>query len=231
MNNQTEPRLYSAAAAAAAAAAATARARAQHGVVLIMALILLVVISLLALTSLRNVGSSARVAGNVRTTELATRAADIALRHCEFSVLKLLTVAAGGASSYVTNFDASNIVSYNQRSGGSNGTDRGAHGDETSAPPTWQNMAFWDGSDSASKVYVLPLSLMNQSGMRETYKRAPECMVVQIPVVSEGHSVVSTTSSFVFTARGFGPEVAPVDARRSRPVGSEVWLQSQIEFE
>ena len=189
---------------------ATAKPRVQRGVVLIIALVLLVVISLLAVTSLRNAGSNAMLAGNVRTTELATQAADIALRHCESSVLALMTLAAGGASSYVTSFNASHILA-------------------PSDPPKWQNMAFWDGSGST--VFVLPLSLLNLPGISVTYKRAAECMVEPVPVVTSGSAVVSTTPSFVVTARGFGPEVAPVDANRSRPQGSEVWLQSHIELE
>jgi Tfp pilus assembly protein PilX len=81
----------------------------QRGVVLIIALILLVVISLLAVTSVRNAGSTATVAGNVRTTELATQAAEIALRHCESSVLAVVS----GTSAYATTFDASNILTAN----------------------------------------------------------------------------------------------------------------------
>ena len=186
------------------------RLQTQHGVVLIIALVLLVVISLLALSNMRNAGVSATVAGNVRTTELATQAADIALRHCESSVLALMTVAAGGVSSYATTFNASHILA-------------------PSEPPKWQNMASWDGS--ASAVFVLPLSLLNQADMSVTYRRAPECMVEPIPGVTSGAAVDSTTPSFVVTARGFGPEVAPLDASRSRPVGTEVWLQSSIELE
>jgi Tfp pilus assembly protein PilX len=221
MNKHTEPRRN----------LARTRPRSQQGVVLIIALILMVVISLLALTSLRNAGSSTRVAGNVRTTEMATQAADIALRHCESSVLALLTVSLGGSSSYATTFNAGDIESYSKAVSGSTGHDDDGHGGSTSAPPTWQNMAFWDGDESAATVYVLPLSLMNQPGMGETYKRAPECLVVQIPVVTSGSSVVSTTPSFIVTARGFGPAVPAVDTSRSRPVGSEVWLQSRIQIE
>ena len=43
---------------------------------------------------MRNVASSEGVSGNVRTTELATQAADIALRHCEASVVRQMDGAA-----------------------------------------------------------------------------------------------------------------------------------------
>ena len=182
----------------------------QRGVVLIIALVMLVVISLLSIGSIRNAASTETVAGNVRITELATQAAEIALRHCEASVLNTLTVAAGGAPSYVTTFTPFNILT-------------------PSTPPRWQNMAIWDSASSA--VYVLPLSLVNQPGMTGTYQRPPECMVEPLPVMASGATDVTTTTSFVITARGFGPEVAAADANRDRPVGSEVWLQSHIDLE
>lgn len=181
----------------------------QRGVVLIIALLMLVVISLLATASIRNATSTESVAGNVRTTELATQAAEIALRHCEASVLDTLSVAAGGASAYATTFTNFNILT-------------------PATPPRWQNIAIWDSVSPAT--YVLPLSLVNQPDMLVTYRRAPECMVEPLPVMSSDTSVVNTTS-FVITARGFGPEVAAADAHRSRPAGSEVWLQSQIDLQ
>ena len=177
----------------------------QQGVVLIIALVLLVVMSLLAITALRNTSSNESLAGNVRTTELATQAADIALRHCEASALKL----RGGASPYVTNFSASNLL-------------------PASSPPRWQDMTSQTGWDSAlTAAYVLPLALVNQTNMPLiTYQRPPECMVEPVPGVTLG-----TATFYVITARGFGPEVEKADAARSRPVGSEVGLQSHIAIE
>ena len=182
----------------------------QRGVVLIIALLMLMVISLLAVGSIRNAASTDSVAGNVRITELATQAAEIALRHCEASVLDTLTVAAGGASAYASTFTAFNILA-------------------PANPPRWQNMAIWDSASPAT--YVLPLSLVNQPGILVTYRRAPECMVEPLPVMPSDATVLKTTTSFVVTARGFGPEVAAADANRSRPAGSEVWLQSHIDLE
>ena len=182
---------------------------AERGVVLVIALILLVVISLLAVTTMRNTGSTESIAGNVRTSALAFQAAEIALGHCERSVGNVITVAGGGAVSYTTTFTATNIL-------------------PTSTTPQWQGSTVWDSTSTAT--YVLPLSSVNQTGMTATtYLRPPECMVVPLPVMlSTG--VISPTASFIVTARGFGPEVAAADVSRSRPVGSVVWLQSTIEF-
>lgn len=189
--------------------------RSQHGVVLIIALVLLVVISLLAVSSMRSAGSSESMAGNVRTTQLATEAAEIALRHCEASVLKIQKNASGDTTSaeatYPTTFSSAMILS-------------------ATIPPRWQAIATWDGS--SPDVFVLPSSLLNQGLMTTTYKRFPECMVESLPVLPAGSQVVKTNSLFVITVRGFGPEVAAlVSSTRVRPAGAEVWLQSHIELE
>lgn len=185
-------------------------AQGQQGAVLVIALIFMLVMSLLAATSLRNAASSESVLGNVRTTELAAQAAEVALRHCEASVLDILTVAAGGASAYASTFTQANIL-------------------PVSSPAFWQSIASWDSRSES--VYVLPLYLLNQADRGITYQRPPECMVEPVPVLLPGTSVLSTTASYVVTARGFGPEVAAADASRSHPVGSEVWLQSHIQFQ
>lgn len=173
--------------------------RNQRGVVLIIALILLVIISLLAVSTLHNATSTESVAGNVRTTELATQAADIALRYCESSVLKVVN------GDNTQDFKSNNIL----------GPDPVGF---------WQETSTWD-TQTPTKVYTIPLTVLQLNGIGDIYKRSPECMVEQL-------LTKSTTSSFyLITARGFGPEVpALVSGTRIRPVGTEVWLQSQIEI-
>ncbi|CAN5379715.1 hypothetical protein BH10PSE16_BH10PSE16_03660 [soil metagenome] len=172
---------------------------AEHGVVLVIALVLLVLISLLAVTSLRNAGSSESVAGNVRTTELANQAADIALRYCEFKALEMATAGVTPDSTP----------------------------DQWRTPATWDTPNTekpWDGTSTSA--FVLPAALVNHAGITyDTYKRPPECMVEKLSAVTTG-----TSTFYIITARGFGPEVAVADAARSRPVGSEIWLQSNIEL-
>ena len=172
----------------------------QHGVVLVIALILLILISLLAVSSLRNAGSSEIVAGNVRTTELANQAADIALRYCESKALDMATAGVTPDSTL----------------------------DQWKTPATWDSpntQKPWDGTSTSA--FVLPVELVNQAGMTyDTYKRAPECMVEKLPAVTAG-----TSMFYIVTARGFGPEVAAAGTARSRPTGSEAWLQSSIEVQ
>ena len=174
--------------------------QAQHGVVLIIALVLLVLISLLAVSSLRNAGSSEMVAGNVRTTELANQAADIALRYCESEALKL---ANAGVEPDSTLNEWKNLETWDR--------------------PNTQKP--WDGTSNSA--FVVPAEFVNQPGMTYgTYKRPPECMIGKFPP----ETPPSTSLFYIVTARGFGPEVAAAGAARRRPTGSEVWLQSSIEL-
>jgi type IV pilus assembly protein PilX len=173
----------------------------QEGVVLIVALIMLVIISLLATFSIRNAVSTEAVSGNVRTTQLATQAAEAALRYCEDGVAQSF---AGTPTFTITPISA------------------------YAPSPRWQDLANWDGSTSVTNalVIVVPTTVVGGSA---TYQRTPECMVERMNVVNSS-GAVSSTSTFVVTARGFGPEVAATDATRSRPIGSEAWMQSTISF-
>jgi len=182
----------------------------QTGLVLVIALVLLAIVSILAAVSTRNAASAENVSGNVRLTELATQAAEIALRHCEDSVAEVIAVAAGADATYPTlNFTMSHIL---------------PEENETA----WQTAAEWD--TPAAPVYVFPLTHLNQPDLAATYKRPPECMVARTPFVLAS-GAISTNAAFVVTARGFGPEVPAADADRRRPIGSEVWLQSHIELQ
>lgn len=174
----------------------------QAGVVLIISLIMLVVISILATLSIRNATSSEKVSGNVRTTELASQAAEIALRYCEEAVVQI-TFGTGSLTSLPT------VLSY-------------------ASPPAWQAITNWDGSTSAP--FVIPDTSVNQVDASVTFNRPPECLVERVQVV-DGTGVVSTTSTYTITARGFGPEVPAATSARLRPTGSEVWMQSTIELE
>ena len=176
----------------------------QQGVVLIIALIMLVIISLLATFSIRNAVSTEAISGNVRTTQLATQAAEIALRYCEEGVRQ----GFSGSPTYTV----SPILSYSTTS-------------------RWKDLANWDGATSLTgsvptNLVVVPTSAL---GGTSTFRREPECMIERMNVLNSA-GAISTTSTFVITARGFGPEVEPADASRNKPMGSEAWMQSTISF-
>lgn len=63
----------------------------ESGVVMIMALSILLAISILAVTSIRSSTSSERIAVNVKTTEMASQAAEMALRYCETKAIAMAT--------------------------------------------------------------------------------------------------------------------------------------------
>ena len=174
----------------------------QNGVVLIMTLVILVVISMLALMSIRSSVTNEKISADIRSIALANQSAEVALRYCEQSVIS----GYSGTVTFTTTFSiASNVMPY-------------------SSVPRWQSTTIWDSTSTAT--FVLPLTAVNQSGLLSTFQRPPECMVEQVP--GYVNSAVSNTASFVVTARGFGPEVAAANASRSRPDGTEVWLQSTI---
>lgn len=182
------------------------RHQAERGIVLVIALILLVIISLLAVTSLRNAGSSESVAGNVRTTELATQAADIALRHCESSAIKITKLIANASDTSAQATYPTTLVEANVQ--------------RVTTADQWKSVSNWD-STTTTAVFVLPSDLV---GNTATYQRPPECMVESLT----GVTPTGPPASFVITARGFGPEVA---AGTGRPAGTVVWLQSTIEIQ
>jgi type IV pilus assembly protein PilX len=169
----------------------------QDGVVLVIAMIMLIVISLLAVVSIRNASTAESVSGNVRTTLLATQSAEIALRYCEQAVEQ---IASGTGTLLAT----PTILAY-------------------ASPPQWKNTSNWDAV-APTLTFVIPTTAVNSG--TATFRRAPECMVERMPVQSAG--ALSTTSTYVITARGFGPEVA---AGTGRPNGSEVWMQSTLELQ
>ena len=155
---------------------------------------------------MRNASSSENIAGNVRTTELATQAADIALRHCESSVIWLFkgSPASPDPSYYATTMVDSNIL-------------------RASTADQWKTISTWDGTSTS--VFTIDSTLVGGSA---TFKRAPECMVESLT----GTAPATSNAAFLITARGFGPEVAALATAgtRVRPQGTEVWLQSTIEI-
>ena len=202
----------------------------QNGVVLIVALIMLVIISIMASVSVRNATSSEAVSGNARTTQMATQAAEFALKFCA-QAMDTATPTAGSNLETVKNRINANLsglqtlinaaVAPNMYSN----YPRALYKNSST-----KNLDYWDGATSVVAatpstpgVIVIPLAQINGASA-STYQRAPECMVEPMQVIEAG--AIKTNKKYIITARGFGPEVAAADANRTRPKGSEVWLQS-----
>ena len=192
------------------------RARHQSGVVLAVAMIMLIIVSLLAAIAVRNATSSEGINANLRQTQLATQAAETALRYCEDAAINTVNEGTGTfaftgpGGSAITNLALTNIIA------APTGTNT-----PTSALP-----ANWDTTTDNGQL-ILPLATVNLSGVSTTFARPPECMIERArPDVAQSYLSVLTV-----TARGFGPEVAAAANSRSRPVGSEVWLQTTLELQ
>jgi type IV pilus assembly protein PilX len=184
----------------------------QSGVVLIIALIMLVIISLLATYSLRNAASTEMVSGNVRTTELATQVAESTLKYCEDQAYAF----AQGITGTITPipFETPAASRWKHRTGGG----------------TTGELDYWDGSTSTtSPTSWHAITATSVVSATTTFKRPPECMIETVFDPASTDTSINTTT-FIITVRGFGPEVAQADASRSRPVGTEVWLQSTVGY-
>lgn len=185
----------------------------QNGIVLVVALIMLIVISLLAAVSVRNATSSEGVSANVRQTQLASQAAETALRYCENTVVSWATTGV------------STVTFGSSPPGTTAVTFATTYVQDLTTTLASMNPSNWD-SNASNKILVLAPDSVNHS-ITSTFSRPPECMIERLAPSTS--STYSTT--FNITARGFGPEVPAADASRSRPVGAVIWFQSTIEIQ
>lgn len=232
------------------AVASASRLENQHqgGVVLIVALILLVVLSLVSVAAIRSGSSSELSTNNSRTQALGMQSAEAALRLCETRALNYMAinwptgasvalnsvyrapVAIGGfavndlimsteARTTGATFDATEAAFWTNANSLPQITPEAA---PVSVAYRWQTLANWDGAGSGANITTLASTDINNRAddAGKLYKRYPECMVQYLQAAN--------TRRVVVTARGFGPDVAAVDANRSAPTGAEVWLQSVL---
>jgi len=194
------------------------RAHPQRGVVLIMALIMLVIITLLATFSLRNSTSTEMVSGNVRTTELATQVAESALKYCEDQAFAdfQFTTGATTATAAITPAPYQALARWNCKNNSATCTGTGDY-------------YYWDGSSSLTSPVWHAITDSSVVTASTTFKRPPECMIERVFNPASTDTSINT-ATFIITVRGFGPEVPAADATRSRPLGTEVWLQSTVSF-
>jgi type IV pilus assembly protein PilX len=179
--------------------------RRQQGVVLVIAMILLVVLSLVSIASIRSASSTEIAANNARQQGLAMQAAEAALRYCETGAL---------------NFMQSPTMTFT--------ITPEAQPSTASATYSWQILSNWDGATSSANANLRILTdaeVNTATGAAKLYKRYPECMV------QYQYHAPANLNRVVVTARGFGPDVAVVDANRTAPKGSEVWLQSTLRYQ
>jgi hypothetical protein len=123
-------------------------AHSQQGAVLIIVLIMLALLSMSAATSLHQAQSTESISGSSRNTELASQAADIALRCCEDYVNQ---VEVKRCDIRITD---PQIIPF-------------------ANTPIWKTgAAKWDAPNT--QILVAPLSRLGNTAL---YKRAPECLM------------------------------------------------------
>jgi Tfp pilus assembly protein PilX len=141
----------------------------------------------------------------ISSQHLAMQSAEAALRYCEVGVANFTAVASTPTL----------VVAYT--------VEPAPAPDTVLSTFTWADLTNWDGSGSAANVTVLEDNVLPLNDSGTIYKRRPECMAQFYQAAS--------TKRVVVTARGFGPDVESLSGNnRPVPKGTEVWLQSVLQF-
>ncbi len=177
----------------------------QKGIVLVMGLILLVVISMVAMYTLRSTLTGEQVSKNFRSQSMAMQSAETALRICENAVRANLTQLGTGS-------DAVNFIVIPTPDTWDN---------SEAIPAQWRTRANWT-STSPVMATKIPISLIGSTEMRPL--PPPRCMVEQyeLPIMGEDKTM---SQPFLVTVVGYSPDYQ-ADSKVNTISGSEVWLQS-----
>lgn len=130
------------------------RAKEERGIVLVLALILLVIISMVAIMSVKGSISGEQVSNNLRSNAVATQAAETALRFCENEVLS-------GVTTLVIN-------------------DLPVAGTET-IPNLWATRANWTAAMANTATAAITNST---DAAGRTLNTLPQCMIEKYPLVT-----------------------------------------------
>lgn len=173
----------------------------QRGTVLTLTLILLVVVSVVAITTLKTSISGEQVSKNMRTNVVALQSAETALRLCEDAVRKGVSVVGTAAFSKLPVPDTLSA------------------GD---SPTQWKTRSNWATGSAVSTL--IPSNKALVSGMRPTPQ--PRCMVEQyrLPRLDPDSTL---SDPYLVTAVGFSPDYQ-VDGNGNPIAGGEVWVQSVL---
>lgn len=172
----------------------------QKGIVMAVAMIFLAILSLLGLYTMRSSIQGEQVSKSLRSVEVATQAAEIALRYCEDRVRTLQKI----------NIQPISI----SLSGGA-------------LPEAWRNRVNWATTSDIS--VVLPAKLIVASGMR-SLPTLPRCMVERFslpPAPGEDRQAVAIMNPYQITSIGYSADY-DIDSRGFTTSGSEVWLQTVL---
>lgn len=169
----------------------------QRGIVLIMALILLMLISGVAVFTIRGSISGEQVSNNIRSSTAALQAAETALRFCEQGVLSSGTPVKVN----MTGLDVDSAV----------------------PPSLWATRANWTASTTLVNTVTTAFANSSNAAGRSLNKM-PLCIVENWELQTAG-SNARPRPSYLITARGFSQDYA-VNGSGVVIAGSEVWVQS-----
>jgi Tfp pilus assembly protein PilX len=174
--------------------------RRAQGFVLVVALVLMAIMGVVSTAAIKLALQGDSVSIGLRSVNLTSQAAEIALRWCE---LQARLADAGNAGSLVAV--------------------QGVQGNGTQAPNLWQTVGNFE--NNAVTVSVPP-AILNGAGLTN-FPVMPRCLVEYDHSVFFDAGSGSTAQSrvYVSTVRAFSPDYTRQGANR---VGSEVWLQSRL---
>lgn len=173
----------------------------QRGAVLALTLILLVVVSVVAITTLKSSISGEQISKNMRTNVMALQSAETALRLCEDAVRT-------GADTIDTLPFTKLPVPEDLPAG--------------SSPVKWKTRANWASDQELTTL--IPTTQTVVDGMRPAPR--PRCMVEQyrLPRLDPDSTL---SDPFLVTAVGYSPDYQ-VNAGGVAVAGGEVWVQSVL---
>ena len=173
----------------------------QNGIVMAVALIFLAILSLLGLYTMRSSIQGEQISKNLRSNEIATQSAEVALRYCEDRV----RTGQSGMKSKIQQPSLSAL-------GGA-------------LPDMWKTRANWLDTN----IFVqLPKEMLVSSGMRDVAV-LPKCIVEQFslpPAPGEDRQATAIMIPYLITAVGYSNDY---ELSNNRPIsGGEVWLQTVL---
>jgi type IV pilus assembly protein PilX len=173
----------------------------QRGAVLALTLILLVVISVVAIATLKSSISGEQISKNMRTNVMALQSAETALRLCENAVRTGADTIDGVAFSKLP-------VPEDLAAG--------------SSPISWKIRANWASDQGLTTL--IPTTQTVVDGMRPTPR--PRCMVEQyrLPRLDPDSTL---SDPYLITAVGYSSDYQ-ADSNGNGVAGSEVWIQTVL---
>lgn len=172
--------------------------RRAQGFVLVVALVLMAIMGVVSTAAIKLALQGDSVSIGLRSVNLTSQAAEIALRWCE---LQARLADAGNAGGLVAV--------------------QGVQGNGTQAPNLWQAVGTFE-----NRAVSVPNGILNGAGLTN-FPAMPRCLIEYDHSVffDAGSGSTAQTRVYVSTVRAFSPDYNRQGADR---VGSEVWLQSRL---